>query len=282
MAKAYKEHYDIDLKVLKGKFQDLIRSSNSPTEERQIKTCVSRFMGELEIYVGDLGYDLQELDKKLVEVVPSAHNMYDLFLSHDMCFRASYSIPSYLDYHYDNFKGNHYARNKSDFLDVLKFNVCNRISHSHPGHNKKLPEQIIRWVREKEGVIKPHRLRIPSRKVIMNEEDIAVLVQILKPHFKRQSMEKLRRLLKGEDIPGKLIFKGNANQFCHAFLRLLETKKIQLKKEGLCEWIHHNFMYSNEKNEIKSFSKASMRNVISKAIYHCKNPLPGIVEWLGN
>jgi hypothetical protein len=281
MAKSYKEYFDIDLKVIYQKFLDQTSTSTSNINRRNYDGSFLRFKNELHNYLKDVGIEFKTFESIPMLVVPSNHNLYDLFLMHDLYFRKVYSIRSYLDYHYKNFRGNHYAKNQEDFIGLLKFTVSGRFDSAYPYKSKSHTYEILQWIREKEGNAQSDPRLILIQKVSLNGRDLTKSIKILVTYFSNEDLTKLSYLLSGNIVPGKLCFIGKANKLVDFTRRLKQTKKIQAHYKDLAEWFYIFFEYEDSKEKRKKFARTSTLNVLKKKRYHCKNPIPAVRDWLG-
>ena len=110
-----------------------------------------------------------------------------------------------------------------------------------------------------------------------NLDYVATIYKNLELFFSENDKSKLKLLLEGKEITGKIIFSKSGNQLADIFKQLYHLSFVILNcdKKDLENWLLKNFDYSDRtvKGRIASFSKAYLDKQISGKVNPCKNPL---------
>ena len=105
-----------------------------------------------------------------------------------------------------------------------------------------------------------------NKKLIdINTDIIPGLLELLKPYFDEEYHEDLEKLLNGEKITGKLLFKSDGIKMVDVFLRLKENKpeKILNKKVVIKNWICDHFQYLKDNGEISPYKIEYVNKILS-------------------
>lgn len=113
----------------------------------------SRTAELLRFYFKDQELNFDEYRKNNFHaIIPSTHNLYHVFLQLSLCYFDILKIPRYLEYQYQNFKGNYYAENQESFLSLIEFHIYDWIKEKHPENPVPVLTTIIKTQKKKVGI----------------------------------------------------------------------------------------------------------------------------------
>lgn len=110
-------------------------------------------------------------------------------------------------------------------------------------------EEVIDVISSAIESIKPQQKKrsvkslLKTKEIDIETETIKVVLEGIKPYFDLREHEKLKRVLTGQKVEGKIIFIGNKNQLPELFKRLEYNDKIirPIHKVELARWLMKYF-----------------------------------------
>jgi hypothetical protein len=275
------EQYDLDImSIYLPSFIDFLYTENQPANTMEEKLA-KRTAEILRFYFVDQRLNFGEYWRDNFHVViPSTHNLYHVFLQVSLCYYDTLKIPRYLDYQYQNFKGNYYAEKQESFVSLIEFHVYNWIKDKHPENPAPVLRQINKWLDLNKPLLLKNPAPLSTFIKIANDEHRKNVVDIFTKYFSAEDLIKLDHLLCGKPIIGKLIFKGEVNKLFDAFKRLSTNKIISGSKRLIERWLSNFFSYKSNNILKLKISSGHAHRLISHREISCEQPISEFDSWL--
>jgi hypothetical protein len=145
----YSKHiYDVDAIGIYFNVRDLLEKYQLPEnsdKEKYINGLVLLIKSYCEIT--NLDFTSYIKDKHNFLVIPSSSNSYFTFLAYALAHFDIYKIKRFLDYQKENFKGNDYSKNFTNYLEFIAYRTVKTLSLFK---TEERLEKIMQWL-EKEN-----------------------------------------------------------------------------------------------------------------------------------
>ena len=107
-----------------------------------------------------------------------------------------------------------------------------------------------------------------KRLIVINKEYIMPIASAFVNYFDEADINIFLRLLEGEKIEGKIVFRGNSSQLVYGFRVLIDSKKniISNQKKEVESWLINNFrFYSKDTKNIEDLKFDTVRAILSRS-----------------
>jgi hypothetical protein len=221
MARVEFHLYDINLTTLRLELSKALEGPKEQGGNEKLTLLTSELEMQASLYCKALKIDYEQRVKNhLPIIVDSKNTTYSIFLSINLVVLDVYKINSFLNYHYDTFLENYYAKDKNEFIGLVEFTIYNKLKRIAFEDEFKRREMIMQWVNEKRKLNDVSPSNYNNKEIRINEKFIVKVFEILSPFFDEAEHENLNFLLHGNPIEGHVLFLGLPHFSIHYHLQL--------------------------------------------------------------